>query len=996
MGIENIVGNLFGNRVTFGTSLELQDGNINIQERLFPNRISLMGVCSNSARDADNPDEYLIPNNQPVPIQSLRDLVFLRNDDPEKTASEILLSYYDASSGGGNTFEVTILDRAVVQLGGDVSVSDTVIPVSTVFTNKVTRMLNTQAHPLGATNTSGFEQAGSPYYVGGSLTYTPASGSVTVVAQTDMAAGDYVSFAHSDGRVVGFWFQVGGSDPVPAALQAAVTAGAVGSAAIEVDITGATTADEVRDALGAAVQAYTDLPIAAVEGGAGEVDLISLEPGLDGNEWTVDDVIADAGSASAGMAGGSAVNSSNALTFYIDTNDNDTWKTLLDAAGMAVLLDTPVAGAGILRDSASEVDILGGTLSNGNVTDAVQRLTFSAPGVAAPSTEGAITGAVTDLTNAAWVDTGTTRYVIGGHDGTNPSDVIGSIDGAYVVTLEDNLAQATSELGAYHDASNNKIFIFGGLTIDGPTPRTYEYDVLADEIEGEVGQMTQAKYAFAYAVVGNAVYAFGGSLLIGETTRIERFDPETKTWSARTNLIQASTGGTAVTANLRIYYADADQGGKYNVGVGNLSDPAVGFQDPATLNSDPLHIQLEWEIMRVTAYTTVRSRGRDTDAFVVQRGQRGSTAVAHVDFADITHDPEVLYDQMSTGLEAMVQSSTADFVVAPWRATADCPYLEQSKNFAFLVGLYASAKTNYDRMVMATLGVHPPNENPRVEYTRAQEKVWVDHLNNYDRLNYEGLQTWKVGDGVTDDNNDRKPDHYALWFTRDAQIPSGAPPMESGEVVKDTNDRPIDLGKHLVIVTTYGFATAREYRNKFPSASRGYLRSCHPQFAGALSTLSPAVGSTGIQARGVVPVRVVTLLEENDLIRNRYVLAVQRTNGIRWSNGLTFGYNVSDTSRTDWTFASSMRKVAALTRAVRKVIDLYVGKNTDRESQTAMDQDISKLIQDFVNEGIVGARTVHNIEVDPDEGILGYARVHLSVHIPGELMRIDMVAALSN
>src|SRR5690606_30896769 len=194
---------------------------------------------------------------------------------------------------------------------------------------------------------------------------------------------------------------------------------------------------------------------------------------------------------------------------------------------------------------------------------------------------------------------------------------------------------------------------------------------------------------------------------------------------------------------------------------------------------------------------------------------------------------------------------------------------------------------------------------------------WVDYLVGFNRPNYEGATPWQIGDGVTDSDGDRKPDTYALWFVADKNIPTGSPPMLSGSVELDSNGHPIDMGKHLMIVAAYGFANGREYREKFPSASRGYMRSGHGMYAGMASVLPANVGATGAPARGFTPVRNLTLLQQEELIRKRYIVPIERTNGVRWSNGYTFSYNVDEGARSDWVFISSVRAATALTRRIR-------------------------------------------------------------------------------
>ena len=1010
MGIETVVNSVFGNRVTYGTNLELQDGNLVVEDQLFPNRVALIGACSNSERDPDNSAEYLIPTNQPTPLAKVEDLAFLRNGDPDGSPSELMLAFRDAYDGGARTFEVVIISRSVGQLAGDVSASATVIPVSTIYTGSVARMLDIGAHPTANTHFSSFEHNSMMFVAGGERPDTPAVGDLTSGVQSGYVTADYITFTHTDGRVHGFWFDLTGSDSEPVALAAAVLAGTAGSLSTVVDISGATTAPDCVALIAAAVETDSTLPITAYKD-TNDVDFESDEAGVLGNSWTLAEVGSGAGvTGITTPASGSATNTISRRLFKFDPT-LEVWSNVLDTDSTALRLVVGTRDAGACRENATTVIITGGMTSieaaTGTAVATTEDIVFTGAGAstaAAPAAGTSISSALTTLGEALFVRIADdSYYIFGGNTAVGAVPARSDMVATYVPSTgiatdsTDNLPSATRWLGGYHEAVADRIYVFGGETAAGAIDTTSVYDIATTDFlaAATAGRMSQKKYAFGYAGINDAAYVFGGQLASGESDKIDRFDPDSLTWSNRDSLVSVASGGGAVVISNRVYYVDDTQGGKYNVGIGNLDDQYVGFPLASTLAATPFYIQLEWEIMLVSSYTTTRVNGRDTDAFVVTRGQRTSTAIAHVDRPDVTHDPEALHTQLSNAFEAMASLSQADYIMMPWRATADCPFLTATKNFAHLAGFYCVFKTSHERTVMATLGVHPPNNNPHVEYTRAEETTWTSYLNDFDRLNYDGAEHWKIGDGVTDSDSDQKPDTYGLWFVKDGSIPTGAPPMDSGAVELDTNSRPIDLGKHLIIVAAYGFATGREYAEKYPSASRGYLRSGHGHFAGMLSVLDAAQGTTGTPARGFVPVRPLTLLDENNLIGKRYVIVVQRTNGFRWSNGFTFAYNVSTSSRSDWVFASSVRRASALTRAIRRIIDIYAGKGTDRQTQTAMDVDISQKIQNFVGAGVVGPRTSHRTEIDSTDAIMGHAKVFLSIHIQGELMNIDMIAALT-
>jgi hypothetical protein len=1000
MSLIETVGAVF-DRKTFGTNLTLEDGNLLVEDQLFPNRVALIGVTSNSLEDENRPGEYLLPNNEPIQIGKPSDLKLLRNMDPDNSPSEILLSFRNAYDGGARSFEVVILSRSVVQLGDDIDAADTTIPVSTVFTNKVSRVADLGGHPTGNSHFSMFVHNSMLFVAGGERPDTPAAGTITCVALASLAAStDYILFTNSvTGETIAFWFDTTGADTVPAGAATADTV-------IAVDVSADVSADDVSVTLMAAIEASA-LPISAYDSGAGTIALESDEAGTLGNNWVLTEVVVNAGFTVVTPVGGSATNSISRRFMKYDPV-GAVWSNVLDVAGVALRLNTATRDSGAVRHDTTIVHIAGGMSSllgaaNDTAITAVQVLTFTSAGTStAAITVGTVLGAAHG--EGAWVQLANgSALVFGGNVAvgvpTDRTDTVFTVTttgvAAPMVDSTKNMAAETRWSGAYYDATNQLAYIYGGETATGAINSTVVWDaVLVDfTVVTSPGSMPRPKYAFATVGINGSGYVLGGVDPSGDSDKIERFDPDNLTWQTRDVLPAAASGGAAVVISNHIYYVDGVQGFEMNIGIGNLADAAVGFvADPG---ANPFYIQCEWEIMLVTGYTTTRARGRDTDAFVVTRAQRTSTAIAHVDRPDITHDPVALFAQLAVAFEQMISLSKAEYVVMPERATADCPYLPEGSNFAYLAGYYCHAKSRAERMVQASLGIHPPHPNPRLEYTRAEEAAWVNQATDFSISNYESKKTWKIGDGVTDSNGDDKPDTYALFFVKDMTIPSGSPPMESGTIELDTKGRPTDIGKYLMIVAAYGFSTQREYAEKFPSGSRGYMRSGHANYIGMVSVLEPSRGPTGLPSRGFTIARNMPFLLENKLVAKRYITVSNRSTGSLWTNGFTFAWQVSDSSRSDWTFVSTMRRVSALVRSIRSVIDSYMGASPEGPSRTAMDIDIAQKIQNFIAADVVGPKTVHRIEVTEFDATLGHATVYLTVDVPGEIMIVDMPVALA-
>lgn len=132
---------------------------------------------------------------------------------------------------------------------------------------------------------------GSATVTGSSTAYFGGSGVLEVPAQTNVANTDYLYFTDGDGVIVGIWFDVSGSDSEPSALTTIISGGASGSQALEVDVSGDTTAADVMDAIATVVNAGSygfTLDDSAADGTA--IFVVQTTTGGDDGGWTLTEV----------------------------------------------------------------------------------------------------------------------------------------------------------------------------------------------------------------------------------------------------------------------------------------------------------------------------------------------------------------------------------------------------------------------------------------------------------------------------------------------------------------------------------------------------------------------------------------------------------------------------------------------------------------------------------------------------------------------------------
>lgn len=124
---------------------------------------------------------------------------------------------------------------------------------------------------------------------------TAASMTLTVVAKANITNADYFYFTDPAGVITGIWFDVSGSDSEPAALTTIVAGGESGSAALEVDISGDTTAAQVMASIETVLNGAS-VGITSDDSAADGTSAIAVDAeGHAANGWTVTEVVADAG-----------------------------------------------------------------------------------------------------------------------------------------------------------------------------------------------------------------------------------------------------------------------------------------------------------------------------------------------------------------------------------------------------------------------------------------------------------------------------------------------------------------------------------------------------------------------------------------------------------------------------------------------------------------------------------------------------------------------------
>ncbi|MBN2057055.1 hypothetical protein JW905_19160 [bacterium] len=155
---------------------------------------------------------------------------------------------------------------------------------------------------------------------------------------------------------------------------------------------------------------------------------------------------------------------------------------------------------------------------------------------------------------------GTDIYVPGGYNGAAYAslEVLHTDTDTWETISTDPMP--AGRLGAACAVANGKLYVFGGSDGNNYMTTCYEYDPAA---AAGTRWTTKASMSVGRAYLGGAsldgkIYAIGG-LLTGsiESNAVEEFDPQTNTWTTKTNL-PAARGGCNAVSGLNLGYAEDD------------------------------------------------------------------------------------------------------------------------------------------------------------------------------------------------------------------------------------------------------------------------------------------------------------------------------------------------------------------------------------------------------------------------------------------------------
>jgi len=169
-------------------------------------------------------------------------------------------------------------------------------------------------------------------------------------------------------------------------------------------------------------------------------------------------------------------------------------------------------------------------------------------------------------------------------------------------------------------------------------------------------------------------------------------------------------------------------------------------------------------------------------------------------------------------------------------------------------------------------------------------------------------------------------------------------------------------------------------------------------YAGLLSSIPVAEGSTNKQLPTVSQLRYKLLSNSQleKMVQMRYVTAAVRGTGLPYLvDGMTAARNVSDSDRSDYVRVSTVRVVKTVLTDIRATARKYIGKPNDTIMQVALNDELKRLLNAKVEQGILAPGSSVAVSADATQRVLGELNVDLTLRLRFEIREVFVTTTLS-
>lgn len=316
--------------------------------------------------------------------------------------------------------------------------------------------------------------------------------------------------------------------------------------------------------------------------------------------------------------------------------------------------------------------------------------------------------------------------------------------------------------------------------------------------------------------------------------------------------------------------------------------------------------------------------------------------------------------------------------------------LSSDNNFAYQLANFCYQSSINFNSVIGVVGMEEINSG---SISLAQMSAWVTAAKAYDTSSING-DAFTIFDGTTDTGPDGVPDNFAFYATTDETIPTGSPPSSDGQVVTDTNNQPVDIGKYISVVGgQYRFFNG--IASRVSPANKYYDGDGAAAYAGLIARLPSESGTTNKNIAGPTIIRNFSLAQANDLSNRRIVVFRDTRDGVKVTNGRTGAWRIDANNKSDFTQLTTVRIVNEAIEAARDVCNPFVGEPNSGIARQAMKAEVDARMAVMIRRGALQKATTKIIST-PTMQTLGQVKVQLTLVPAFEITDITVEVSLAS
>lgn len=327
-------------------------------------------------------------------------------------------------------------------------------------------------------------------------------------------------------------------------------------------------------------------------------------------------------------------------------------------------------------------------------------------------------------------------------------------------------------------------------------------------------------------------------------------------------------------------------------------------------------------------------------------------------------------------------------IVVPVGALVDAASLVAGTSMAYQLANHCFRATREFTSRMGVIGASAPASAVATtgRATLAEMAAWATALAAFDTSGLLGV-AFPEYDGVTDAGADGVPDNYALWATTDEVMPSGAPPASDGQVMKDINNNPIDIGAYIMCYAGWERFRNQTAKRLYPTLGY-YNNNGAAAFAGLLAATPANEAPRNVPLPGAEAIRYLSPAQADSLATSRFIVSARKLGQYQIYDAMTAAYNISTYYRSDYIRVTTVRVTFDAIDQVRAAANPFIRKDLSQPNIEALEQAIDEGLGKLKNHGL--ERWDWDLIMTTAMRILGQIEIDLKLWISPELQSVTV------